>query len=303
MGGHQPREEMTTMRRTAPNFVAPRDACDCHTHVFGPADRYPFAPNRRYTPGDASVEELDALHCDLGLGRVVLVQPSVYGADNRCMVDALHRLGARARGVAVIDDATTDATLGELHRAGVRGLRLNFVTAGKSDVGEARQSLAAAARSARLGWHIQAYMPLAVIAALQDEIAALAVPLVVDHFSGARAAAGPTQPGFAALVELARRGHVYVKLSAASRLSDVAGCADMAHLAAPLIAANPDRMLWGSDWPHTGLDHRHDRNIAAIEPFLPIDDGHALNLLGEWAPDATLSRKILVENPARLYQF
>jgi predicted TIM-barrel fold metal-dependent hydrolase len=292
-------------RRTPPSFAVPRGACDCHTHVFGPPAQFPFAAERSYTPGEASLEELLALQADLHLDRVVIVHPSVYGTDNSCTVEALRRLGGRGRGVAVIADDITPAELDALHRAGVRGIRLNLATAGVHDPEVARRRLAAAAaRVAPLNWHVQIYTTLAVIAALQTELAAAPVPLVIDHFGGASAAAGPAQPGFAALLALVNAGKTYVKLSAPYRSSSLRpDYADVAALATPLIAANPARMLWGSDWPHPGGGHKRGQSVEEIEPFFPEDDGRTLNLLADWAPDPALRQRILVDNPALLYDF
>jgi len=293
------------IQRTPPAFAVPRGACDCHTHVFGPPAQFPFAPERSYTPGEASLDELLALQADLALDRVVIVQPSVYGTDNACTVDALRRLDGRGRGVAVIADDIPQAELEALHRAGMRGIRLNLATVGVHDPDIARRRLAAAAsRVTPLNWHVQIYTTLAVIAALQDEMAALPVPLVIDHFGGAQAMPGPAQPGFAALLALVQAGKAYVKLSAPYRSSSQRPAyADVAALAAPLIAANPERMLWGSDWPHPGGGHKRGQSLDEIEPFFPEDDGRTLNLLAEWAPEPALRRRILVDNPALLYDF
>jgi predicted TIM-barrel fold metal-dependent hydrolase len=292
--------------RSSANFAVPKDACDCHVHVFGPVSRFPYAASRTYTPADASVEELQQLQSDLHLGRVVLVQPSVYGTDNAAHVDAARRLGPRARIVAVIDETISDGALEELHRAGTRGIRVNLHTAGVDDPGEARQRLRkAASRIAGLGWHVQAYAKLSVISALRDEMAALPVPLVIDHFGGADAKLGVGQPGFDALLDLARSGKAYVKLSAPYRSSvKRPDFADVKPLARALIDANPDRMVWGSDWPHPGGSSRTEKTrLDEIEPFFPEDDGGTLNLLPLWAPDEALRHKILVDNPARLYGY
>jgi predicted TIM-barrel fold metal-dependent hydrolase len=288
----------------APAFEVPAGACDCHVHVFGPVERFAFAPERMYTPGLASVEDLLALQRTLHLERVVIVQPSTYGSDNACTIDALRRLGARARAVAVIDEATSDIALRGMHEAGVRGVRLNLETTGKRDPTVARELLArTAARVAPLGWHVQIYTNLAVIDGLHDAIQSLPVPLVVDHFGRADAAQGVSQPGFAALASLVESGRAYVKLSAPQRISAQADCADAAAIARALFEANPDRMLWGTDWPHSGGIPGVRRRPEVIEPFARVDDGAALNRLGSWAPDAVRLRKILVENPARLYGF
>ncbi|MGH7094221.1 MAG: ROK family protein, partial [Stellaceae bacterium] len=238
--------------RTAVNFTVPRGACDCHVHVFGDPAQFPFAAVRGYTPPPASADELRKLHRALRISRVVIVQPSVYGTDNSCTLDGMRRLGARARGVAVIDAATSKTALDEMHRAGIRGVRVNLATAGESDPAQARRDLTeAVARVAPLGWHVQVYTELSVIAALQDELARLPVPVVIDHFGGATAAGGVAQPGFAALLTLVKAGHAYVKVSAAYRSSDKAPAYDdVAPLARALIAANSDRIVWGSDWPH-----------------------------------------------------
>lgn len=239
----------------------------------------------------------------LRLERVVVVQPSPYGTDNACTVDALRRLGDRARGVAVVDGETGDAALRELHAAGVRGVRVNLETAGVDDPAIARARLeVAAARVAPLGWHVQTYTNLAVLAALHDALLALPATLVVDHFGRARAAAGVGQPGFDALLSLVRHGNAYVKLSAAYRVSERADWADVAPLARALIEANPDRMLWGSDWPHPG-GSGGPRRPDVVEPFWPVDDGLALNRLRQWTSSPAQLHRILVENPRRLYGF
>lgn len=290
--------------QTAPAFDLPRGACDCHTHIFGPADRFPFSPQRVYTPGAASIEDLLALHGALGLDRVVIVHPSPYGADNACTIDALRRLGARARGVAVIDATTSDAALREMHAAGVRGVRVNLETGGVHDPAAARRLLQeAASRAAPLGWHVQTYTNLAVIAALHDAMLALPTTLVIDHFGRAQAAQGLAQPGFAELLSLVRRGKAYVKLSAPYRISEQPDHPAAAAIARALIDANPDRVVWGTDWPHPGGTLRTAAERDKIEPFIPVDDGRALNRLAEWVGDAARLAKILVGNPARLYGF
>lgn len=286
---------------TAVSFDVPHGACDCHTHIFGPDEKFPLSPERRYTPGPASLADLDALHRALRIDRVVVVHPSPYGADNACTVDAMRQMGARARGVAVIDDKTSDTELDTMHAAGIRGVRVNLESTGESDPAVARQQLQrAAARVANLGWHVQTYTNLDVLAPLTKAIMQLPTPLVVDHFGLARAELGLGQPGFAELLSLLRSGKIYVKISAAYRISQVPGHLDAAPMARALIDANPDRVVWGTDWPHPG-GSRHDPMTA--EPFRPIDNGAALNRLASWTRNSTELRKILVDNPARLYQF
>ncbi|HEX3954221.1 MAG TPA: ROK family protein [Stellaceae bacterium] len=290
--------------RTAADFDVTDGACDCHVHVFGDAGEFPFAARRAYTPPPASADELLALQQALHLSRVVIVQPSVYGSDNSCTIDGMRRLGGRARGVAVIDDTVSDDALAEMHQAGIRGVRVNLETAGETDTDTARRNLAAAVeRVAPLGWHVQVYTRLSVIAALREPMSQLPVPLVIDHFGGASAAGGIDQPGFADLLALVAGGQAYVKVSATYRSSSKApSFNDMVPLARALIAANPDRIVWGTDWPHP----HHGRPGAPVEdiaPYYDIDDGLALNQLALWAPDAAIRHKILVENPARLYDF
>jgi predicted TIM-barrel fold metal-dependent hydrolase len=183
-------------------------------------------------------------------------------------------------------------------------VRVNLETAGETDPGAARRNLAAAVeRVARLGWHVQVYTRLSVVAELSDEVTRLAVPIVFDHFGAAQAAGGVDQPGFAALLQLVNAGHAYVKVSAAYRSSEKAPAyGDVAPLAKALIAANPDRIVWGTDWPHPHAASP-DRALDELAPFYDIDDGLALNQLASWAPSAAIRRKILVDNPARLYDF
>jgi predicted TIM-barrel fold metal-dependent hydrolase len=232
------------------------------------------------------------------------VHPSPYGTDNSCTVDAVRCMGARARGVGVIDSATSDKSLAVMHAAGVRGVRVNLETHGAHDPVAAHEAIrSAAARVAPLGWHVQVFTNLGVIDALHDALMSLPVPLVVDHFGRADAAQGPVQPGFAALVSLAKSGKAYVKLSAPYRISALPDHADAAPIARALIAANPDRMLWGSDWPHPGGPPGQARRPDVIEPFRPVDDGAALNRLASWTGNGADLRKVLVENPARLYDF
>ncbi len=282
-----------------PAFEVPRNACDCHTHIFGPVEEFPYSSKRLYTPGDASIDDLKALHRALHIDRVVIVHPSPYGTDNACTVNAVRKLGAR--GVAVIEDSTSARELADMHAAGIRGVRVNLESYGESDPGVAgRQLQNAAERVTPLGWHVQTYTNLAILAALHDTILALPTTLVVDHFGRPQAARGTGQPGFDALLALLRSGRVYVKISAAYRISQQPDYADVAPIARAMIDANPDRIVWGTDWPHPGAAKR---DPAVIEPFRPEDDGAALNRLAGWTKNRTELQKILVDNPARLYQF
>ena len=290
--------------KTAVIFAVPSGACDCHVHVFGAGAEFPFVARRGYTPAPATVEELLQLQNALALERVVIVQPSVYGTDNSCTLEGIRRLGTeRARGVAVIDGRTGDSALREMHAAGIRGVRVNLETAGETDPALSRRNLAAAVeRIAPLGWHVQVYTRLSVVEALYDDVTRLEVPIVFDHFGGAQASGGVNQPGFAELLALVASGKAYVKVSGHYRSSAKAPAFDdVAPLARALIAANADRVLWGTDWPHP--HHAEPGKEMEITPSFDIDDGLALNQLGRWAPTAATRRKILVENPARLYDF
>jgi len=290
---------------TPVNFAIPAHACDCHTHIVGAPDRFPLSPARTYTPETAPPEEMSALHRALGIERVIIVTPSIYGTDNSATLYGMKARGAHARGIAVIDEKTPERDLDAMSKAGVRGIRLNLATAGPADPAVGRQRFQeAAARLKRRGWHIQVYAGLAMVAGLKDLVLDSPVPVVFDHFGGARAALGLAQPGFADLLELVRRGKAYVKLSGAYRASTLApDYPDAAPFANALIAANADRIVWGTDWPHPATTTPPGRRPTDVTPMLQIDDGRLLNQLAVWAPDPALRQKILVDNPVRLYGF
>jgi predicted TIM-barrel fold metal-dependent hydrolase len=290
---------------TPVNFAMPAGSCDCHTHIFGEPEQFPFFAGRVYTPETALPDEMAALHRSLHIARVVIVTPSVYGTDNAATLYGIKARGAGARGVAVIDEKTPESELDAMHGAGVRGIRINLATAGVSDPALARAHLQTAIdRVKRRGWHVQIYSALKVIAALKEQCAAAPVPLVFDHFAGAQAALGPDQPGFAEVLDLVRSGTAYVKISGAYRASKAApDYRDVVPLATTLIAANPDRIVWGTDWPHPDAVTPPGKKPTDVTPLLPIDDGALLNLLPVWAPEAAIREKILVANPARLYGF
>lgn len=291
--------------RTAINFAVPTGACDCHTHIFGPLARFPFSPGRSYTPQPALPAAMKELHGALGMQRVVIVTPSVYGTDNAATLWGIREMGKGARGIAVIDDKTTDRELDAMGKSGVRGIRLNLATAGITDPAQGRERFQrAAARMKSRGWHIQIYANLAVIAGIRELVMDSPVPVVFDHFGGAKAAMGVSQPGFAELLGLVRSGKAYVKISGAYRASDNGpDFADAAPLAQALISANPDRIVWGTDWPHPDSPGPAGRKPTEVSAPLPIDDARLLNQLPAWAPDAATRKKILVDNPARLYGF
>jgi predicted TIM-barrel fold metal-dependent hydrolase len=286
-------------------FRVPAGACDCHTHIFGDPARFPFAPKRGYTPQPALPADMRKMLASLGMERVVIVTPSVYGTDNRATLWGIQEIGRNARGIAVIDDATPDHELDAMARAGVRGIRLNLATAGINDPIQGRARFTRAAdRMRSRGWHIQMFATLAVIEGIRDLVLQSPVPVVFDHFGGAKAALGAAQPGFATLVELVRSGKAYVKISGAYRASDRApDYPDAAPLAKALIAANPDRVVWGTDWPHPDSPGPAGRDPLQVSAPLPIDDRGLLDQLPLWAPDEAVRKKILVDNPARLYGF
>ena len=292
-GGKQRLLAKASQPSTPVAFAVPAGSCDCHTHVFGDPSRFAFAASRTYTPEPASTDEMSALHRALHLDRVVIVQPSVYGTDNACTLDGIRQLGARARGVAVIDERTPRAALQDMHRQGIRGIRLNLATAGQTDPGIARQRFdAAVAQIEPLNWHVQIYTQLSIVTAMKDRILASPVPVVFDHFGGAQAAPGVGQPGFDDLVELVRSGRAYVKISAPYRSSSRRpDYADVTPLARALIGANVQRILWGSDWPH-----------VSFRGTMP-NPGDLLDLLAASVPDLQALEAVLVHNPHRLYGF
>jgi predicted TIM-barrel fold metal-dependent hydrolase len=289
---------------TAVKFEVPPQACDCHTHILIP-DRFPYGPGRTYTPEPASPDEMSALHRALHIDRVVIVTPSVYGTDNSATLYGVRVRGANARGVAVIDEETADRDLDAMDRGGIRGIRLNMVTAGQTDpVVARRRFLAAIERLKSRHWHIQIYATLGIVSALKDPVQDSPVPVVFDHFGGAQAALGMSQPGFSDLVELVRSGKAFVKFSAAYRASKLApDYPDVTPLAQALIAANTDRILWGTDWPHPSTAAPPSGRSTDVSPLLQIDDGRLLNQLAVWAPDPAVRKKILVDNPGHLYRF
>jgi len=290
---------------TPVNFDVPTGACDCHTHIHGDPEKFPFFAGRVYTPEPASPEEMSALHKALHIERVVIVTPSVYGTDNSATLFGMMARGGGARGVAVIDDKTAESELDTMHKAGFRGVRLNLATGGVNDpnVGRSRFSAAVERMKAR-GWHVQLYTNLAMITAIKDLVANAPVPVVFDHFGGAQADLGVGQPGFSDLLDLVKSGKAHVKISGAYRSSKLApDYQDIVPFAQALVAANPDRIVWGTDWPHPNSVTPTGKQPSDVTPLFQIDDGRLFNQLPVWAPDAAIRNRILVDNPARLYGF
>jgi predicted TIM-barrel fold metal-dependent hydrolase len=289
---------------TPVNFEVPDHACDCHTHIHLP-EKYPFFAGRVYTPEPASPEEMAALHKALHIERVVIVTPSVYGTDNRATLEGIKFRGNTGRGVAVIDDKTSEADLDEMGKMGIKGIRVNLATSGVNDPSVGRKRLEAAIERVKgRGWHVQVYTNLPLLTTIKDVLATSPVPVVFDHFGGADAALGLEQPGWAELVAAVKSGKAYVKISGAYRLSNKGpDYADAVPFAKALIAANADRLVWGTDWPHPNSVTPPDKKPTDLTPLFQIDDGRLLNQLAVWAPDAATRKKILVDNPAKLYGF
>jgi 2-pyrone-4,6-dicarboxylate lactonase len=278
-------------RPSKPNYLAPPGAVDAHCHVFGPGAEFPYAPERKYTPCDASKEHLFALRDFLGLERNVIVQATCHGADNRALADALRASGGRARGVATVARGVTDLELRELDRAGVRGVRFNFVkrlvdTTPRDVLEEITRRVGA------LGWHVVIYFEAAELPQLYDFLAALPTIVVVDHMGRPDVTKPVDGPEFELFVRLMREHpNVWSKVGGAERLSKVGppGYEDVVPFARRLVEIFPDRVLWGTDWPHPNLkDH------------MP-DDGKLVDYVPRIAPTPALQRKLMVENPGRLY--
>jgi predicted TIM-barrel fold metal-dependent hydrolase len=290
----------------APRMVTstiPAGATDCHMHVF--EARYPPSPSRTYTPGPAPLDHYRKVAAALRLTRAVVVQPSAYGTDNSCTLDAVAAIGASARAVVGTDLNISDEELDRLHKRGARGVRINSASRGLRDVDEIAGLVTATARRiARLGWHVQIFTDLAVIEQMAGHLPALPVPVVIDHMGLAQAAQGPAQRGLGALCDLLASGRGWVKLSGAYRVStQEGGFADAGAIIRALIDANSDRCIWGTDWPHTG-GHGHAQSAQA-PPIIyrRLDTAALLEQLVACAGDAAMVRKILVDNPARLYGF
>jgi predicted TIM-barrel fold metal-dependent hydrolase len=292
-----------TVNSSAP--VLPTGACDCHTHVIGPRQQYPMVQDRHYTPGPASVEDLQAHLARHGLERVVIIQPSFYGTDNSCTLDALDALGGRVgRAVAVVADDVDDAALHGMHSRGVRGLRLNVESGGIRDASLVGQTLQRWSRKvAHLGWHLQVFASFDTICGAAEEFARLEVPVVLDHFALVPVAMDVADPRAKPLLDLLRGGNAWLKLSAAYRL-DGGGETLQDRVdawAAAFIAAAPNRMLWGSDWPHTNREP--GKKALEESAYRVLGDDVLDGGIRRWLPTPGLRQQVLVDNPARIYRF
>jgi predicted TIM-barrel fold metal-dependent hydrolase len=272
-----------------PRFAVPDGACDTHAHVIGPADRFAMVANRSYTPPPAPAASYLGMLDSLRMARGVVVQISVYGTDNRCMVETLKAHPGRLRGVAVVAPDVGDGELEALHAAGVRGIRINVLFGGGVAIDEMERL---AARVAPLGWHIQLLIDARNLPELGPRIAGLPVEVVIDHMGHMPVTAGVAHPGFQWLLRLLEDGKAWTKLSGAYRISQAnAPFHDTLPFAQALVAAAAERCVWGSDWPHVAVDG----------PM--FDTGSLLDLLPDWVPDEAVRNRILVDNPARLYGF
>lgn len=273
--------------------------CDTHVHVIGEASSYPMVESRHYTPGPASVVQLQAHLQRQGLDRAVIIQPSVYGTDNRCLLDALAEMKGAVRGVAVPDRAVSAATLQAWHTQGVRGIRINLESAGQAQAAALAQELSHwAPRIAGLGWHLQVYAPLQAVVEGMNQAGPLPVPVVLDHFALWNALAADAGLRQAVTDKLAR-GEVYIKLSASYRVPLEAAALEA--LAQQWLQLRPDRLLWASDWPHTNREPgRHRLEVSA---YRPIAAQQLVQERERWLAGPEARRQVLVDNPSRLYGF
>ena len=273
-----------------PRWQVPAGATDCHMHIFGPFARYPLSPGRGYTPPEANIAMYQEMCRAIGVSRTVIVQPSIYGTDNAVTLDAVDALGrANARAVVVVDETVTEAQLRAMADRGACGVRFNAVSGNGTPL-EQLEALATKLRP--LNWHLQFYCHSEQILALEHVLPRLGVPVVIDHMAGIQTReGGENSPAFAAFLRLLKGG-AWAKLCG-YRSSTGHPYRDVHAMAQAMIAAAPERCVWGTDWPHPSLH----------TPEQVPDDGHLMDLLGEWAPAAAQRQAILVDNPARLYGF
>jgi 2-pyrone-4,6-dicarboxylate lactonase len=279
-----------------PAFRAPPLSCDCHFHVFGPADRYPYGTDLRYPPPLAPLEDYLALCGLLGIERYVFVQPSAYGRDNTCMLDAMREVGAKCRGIVDIEENAPDAELARLHAAGVRGVRINVSPVKPHTPGFSATMLPRIdrlhARCTELGWQLDFLTPGWLTSELMPVFKKLKCDFTIAHMGMYLAKDGVKQSGFQELLDLLRHGEgrCWIKLTGVYRMSVAPGFADAAPHARALIETAPDRIIWGSDYPHLSFADK----VGSVELF---------NLLGQWAPTDAARKQILVDSPQRLFRF
>ncbi len=295
MVSEPPRIAGPIARPKPPRVKPPPGAWDSHAHVFGPADKFPYAPGRGYTPPDAPVENYLALLDHLGCGCGLVVQGNAHGYDNRVVLDAIARFPRRLRGVAITDTRITPPTLREWHKFGMRGLRFHLLAQKAGYVRGVGLDVFEVFRMtmAELGWVMQIFCDGQVLQDMAPKLREISreMPVIVDHYGMVDAARGVNEPNFQALVKLVGEGAMHVKLSAAYRISkQFPDYPDARPFHDALVRANPDRLMWGTDWPHPSIP-------ATVIP----DDGHLLELFFDWTPDEATRRRILVETPQRLF--
>jgi 2-pyrone-4,6-dicarboxylate lactonase len=274
-----------------PKFKPPPLACDAHCHVFGPAAKFPYAPDASYWPSDAPFEGLQKLHSILGIERAVIVHASCHGPDMRATLDAIARSGGKYRGTAIIDESYGDKEFQAMQDGGIRGVRFNFVKhlGGRPDMGFFKRTIQ---RLEAMGWHLILHLDAVDLVEFEQMFRSLRVPFVIDHMGRVRAADGLEQQPFKVLLEFMKLDNCWVKVCGPERVSSMGPpFADAVPFAQKLIAAAPDRILWGTDWPHP--------NVGKHMP----NDGDLMDLFALMAPDPAVQKKVLVDNPARLYGF
>jgi predicted TIM-barrel fold metal-dependent hydrolase len=283
----------------APKRLPPPGSCDTHFHVFGPPEQFPFLSTHEYTPPAAPLEHYMKMIELIGIERAVVVQPSVHGLDNSATLDAIQRAKGKFRGVGRIDDKTPKDELKRLHEAGMRGVRFNLLERPRGNIkldvlDRCVENVTA------LGWSIDLHIDMKNLLEQERRIRDMPVPVVIDHMARVKPAAGLAQPGFQLLLELLRLEHVWVKVSGADKICntqvhDYFGLpfVEVIPYARAVIAAAPNRVIWGTDWPHSNT----------FAPGYTANDGDLIDLLAEFAPDEAIRKKILVDNPAALYGF
>jgi len=282
-----------------PKFTPPPNSCDTHFHVFGPPERFPFVSTHEYTPPAAPLEHYLKMIAIIGIERAIVVQPSVHGLDNSAALDAVAKSGGRFRAVARIDDKTPKSELQRLHDGGVRGVRFNLLDRPRGNV-KLDVLDRCVEHIVEFGWSVDLHIDTKNLLEQEKRIRGCPVPVVIDHITRIKPAEGLNQPAFQLLLDLLKAEHVWVKVSGADKI-----CGTEVHsyfglpfvevtpFARAVIAAAPDRVIWGTDWPHSN-------NFA---PGHTPNDGDLVDLLAEFAPDETVRKKILVDNPAALYGF
>lgn len=278
----------------APAYKAPPGACDTHFHVFGPLDRYPVASRSRYEPPYAPLEEYVELAGKLGIERMVFVQPSAYGTDNTYMLESMARVNVPCRGIVDIDENAPDSLVESLHAQGVRGIRINTSPVAPYDA-ERPKALTARVKTLErriksYGWILEFLGPSWLTRAMMPLMRELEVDYILCHIGMFLAREGPRQPGFAEMIELAKHGRCWLKLTGPYRFAEAPDFAGSTEMVRALTASVPDRLIWGTDHPHLSFSDK----VGSVGLF---------NLLGEWIPDEATRRKVLAENPARLFGF